>query len=581
MLKKLQASQWYFALQLGFLGGVIAILICLVGMVEEFSLRDIIFNVIDMGQTILLMVLVLIGNFTYRRSQSAGKFNKWLEAALAGAVVGLMLWLLVIVIPAINMRSVFLNASPRLIQILAFGNAGIVALVLMVVVGALGSLVGAFIQGLPGRFSSAIFLGITWVALLGLLQELLQVILTTLGAREATNWLFGGKGLSVLGAVVVFGIVLALTIYRSGRRTSLQARIKTLPPTTQRVIRWISFALVIPLVWIAPTILTTYPTDVANSVGLYILMGLGLNIVVGFAGLLDLGYVAFFAIGAYVMGVLTTNATGPNAGQIVWGPEFTFWEALPIAVFAAVMAGVFLGIPVLNIRGDYLAIVTLGFGEIIRIMAGSDFLKPYIGGSQGIVEVGVGKIGPLVFNSPRMLFYLIFLCILLAAFISWRLRDSRIGRAWKALREDEDVAQAMGIHLVSTKLMAFATGAAMAGLSGAIFASKIGSIYPHSFKLLVSINVLALIIVGGMGSLPGVFVGGLLVFGLPELLREFSEYRLLVYGALLVVMMLTRPEGFMPEATRRQELHDAMSEEGAGPPGSPPSMAEKPVRAGS
>jgi branched-chain amino acid transport system permease protein len=310
-------------------------------------------------------------------------------------------------------------------------------------------------------------------------------------------------------------------------------------------------------------------------------MGLGLNIVVGFAGLLDLGYVAFFAIGAYVMGVLTTTATGPNPGQIIWGPGLTFWEALPISVFAAVMAGVFLGIPVLNIRGDYLAIVTLGFGEIIRIMAGSDFLKPYIGGSQGIVEVGVGQIGPMLFNSPRTLFYLIFACILLATFIATRLRDSRIGRAWKALREDEDVAQAMGIHLVSTKLMAFATGAAMAGLSGAIFASKIGSIYPHSFKLLVSINVLALIIVGGMGSIPGVFVGGLLVFGLPELLREFSEYRLLVYGALLVVMMLTKPEGFMPEATRRQELHDAMDEEGSAPPESPPKLAKSPAKSGS
>jgi branched-chain amino acid transport system permease protein len=581
MLKRLQASNWYFALQLGFIGGLIAILVSLVGMVEEFSLRDIVFNVIDMGQTILLMILALIGIFTLRRSQSTRQLNKLLEAALAGAVVGFMLWLLVLLIPAINMRSVFLNASPRLIEILTFGNEGILALVLMMVVGAIGSLAGALIQSLPSRYGSAIFQGFIWVALIGLLQELLQVVLTTLGAHGATNWLFGNKGLSVIGAVVIFGVVLALTLYSSGNRTSLQARIKTLPAASQRAIRWVSIALVIPLVWILPTILTTYPTDVANSVGLYILMGLGLNIVVGFAGLLDLGYVAFFAIGAYVMGVLTTTATGPNPGQIIWGPGLTFWEALPISVFAAVMAGVFLGIPVLNIRGDYLAIVTLGFGEIIRIMAGSDFLKPYIGGSQGIVEVGVGQIGPMLFNSPRTLFYLIFACILLATFIATRLRDSRIGRAWKALREDEDVAQAMGIHLVSTKLMAFATGAAMAGLSGAIFASKIGSIYPHSFKLLVSINVLALIIVGGMGSIPGVFVGGLLVFGLPELLREFSEYRLLVYGALLVVMMLTKPEGFMPEATRRQELHDAMDEEGSAPPESPPKLAKSPAKSGS
>jgi branched-chain amino acid transport system permease protein len=181
--------------------------------------------------------------------------------------------------------------------------------------------------------------------------------------------------------------------------------------------------------------------------------------------------------------------------------------------------------------------------------------------------VGVGQIGNIVFDKPQTLYFLVVAACLLAAFISWRLRDSRMGRAWKALREDEDVAQAMGIHLVSTKLLAFATGAAFAGLSGAIFASKVGSIYPHSFKLLVSINVLSLIIVGGMGSLPGVFVGALALVGLPELLREFSEYRLLMYGALLIFMMLTRPEGLWPEATRRQELRDPMQ---TGPePGTP------------
>ncbi|MGH2605094.1 MAG: branched-chain amino acid ABC transporter permease, partial [Anaerolineales bacterium] len=213
-------------------------------------------------------------------------------------------------------------------------------------------------------------------------------------------------------------------------------------------------------------------------------------------------------------------------------------------------------------------IVTLGFGEIIRILAGSDFLKPYIGGSQGIVQVGIGQVGPVVFDRPQTLYYVVVVACLLAAFISWRLRESRMGRAWAALREDEDVAQAMGIHLVSTKLMAFATGAAFAGLSGAIFASKIGSIYPHSFRLLVSINVLSLIIVGGMGSLPGVFVGAIALVGLPELLREFSEYRLMMYGALLIIMMLTRPEGLRPEATRKRELYDAMTPEGEPPPDS-------------
>jgi branched-chain amino acid transport system permease protein len=327
--------------------------------------------------------------------------------------------------------------------------------------------------------------------------------------------------------------------------------------------------------YLLPKLLGPYLSDVTNSVGLFVLMGLGLNIVVGFAGLLDLGYVAFYAIGAYVVGILTSTAVGNEAGQIVWGLQLPFWVALGIAVLVSIAAGIILGVPVLNMRGDYLAIVTLGFGEIIRILAGSDFLKPYTGGSQGIVQVGVGQIGGLLFDKPQTFFFVVVAACALAGFVSWRLRDSRMGRTWKALREDEDVAQAMGIHLVQTKLLAFATGAAMAGLSGALFASKIGSIYPHSFKLLVSINVLSLIIVGGMGSLPGVFIGALALVGLPELLREFSEYRLMMYGALLIVMMLTRPEGLRPEATRRRELHESMEPEAE--PSSGPAQVVSPA----
>ncbi|HLF75073.1 MAG TPA: hypothetical protein VI524_12045 [Anaerolineales bacterium] len=575
MLKRIQSSTWFSALQLGLIGSVAAILMSLVGMVEEFARRDIISGIIEMGQTLLLMDLLAVGFFTARRSTNNRSFLRVVEGGLAGLIVGFLLWLLVQMIPPLNLRAIFLNASPALIRILTFGLEGASAFGTMLAAGALVGAIGAFIQILPSRYSGALIQGLSWMALLGLLQELLRVTLTTLPAvGNAIRWMFGAKGLSVLGAIVVFALAAGWSIMRSSQSSPLQARLRALPARGQQAIRWTSIALVVAILFTLPRVLGLYLSEVTNSVGLYILMGLGLNIVVGFAGLLDLGYVAFFAIGAYVMGVLTTSAIGPAAGQIVYGPQMSFWAALPIAVLVSVIAGVVLGIPVLNIRGDYLAIVTLGFGEIIRILAISDFLKPYIGGSQGIVQVGRGNIGQIIINTPQTLYYVIIAAILVAAFISWRLRDSRIGRAWKALREDEDVAQAMGIHLVSTKLMAFATGAAFAGLSGAIFASKIGSIYPHSFKLLVSINVLALIIVGGMGSLPGVFVGALLVFGLPELLREFSEYRLLVYGALLVVMMLTRPEGFIPEATRRQELHEEIGAEGELLPESPPPQEE-------
>jgi branched-chain amino acid transport system permease protein len=276
-------------------------------------------------------------------------------------------------------------------------------------------------------------------------------------------------------------------------------------------------------------------------------MGLGLNIVVGFAGLLDLGYVAFYAIGAYVMGVLTSPELGGT---------MTYWEALPFALVACVMAGFLLGLPVLKMRGDYLAIVTLGFGEIVRLLALSDWLRPWLGGSQGIQQIAVPRIGSLELNTQAELYYLFLIGIGMVAFVAWRLKDSRIGRAWMALREDEDVAKAMGINHVTTKLMAFAMGALFSGLAGALFATKLTSAYPQSFQFLVSINVLSLIIIGGMGSIPGVLVGGLVFMGAPELLREFAEFRYLVYGALMVAMMLLRPEGLLPEARRRLELHE-------------------------
>jgi branched-chain amino acid transport system permease protein len=273
---------------------------------------------------------------------------------------------------------------------------------------------------------------------------------------------------------------------------------------------------------------------------------------VGFAGLLDLGYVAFFAVGSYVVAILTS----PELGFFSMG----FWSALPFVLAAGILSGLLLGVPVLKMRGDYLAIATLGFGEIIRILVLSDWLRPWIGGAQGIGQIPNVSLFGYTFTTPQQVYYLILAGCLLVGFISWRLRDSRLGRAWMAVREDEDVAQAMGINLVATKLMAFATGAGFSALSGAIFATKIGSVYPHSFNVIVSINILCLIIVGGMGSIPGVIVGAFALVGLPELLREFAEYRLLVYGAALVAMMLLRPEGLWPDVKRRRELHIAENE---------------------
>jgi branched-chain amino acid transport system permease protein len=305
-----------------------------------------------------------------------------------------------------------------------------------------------------------------------------------------------------------------------------------------------------------PFMVGLYWSDVTDLFGLYVLMGLGLNIVIGFAGLLDLGYVAFFAIGAYTAGLLTSMRS-----SLAWG--WSFWAAWPVAIFFAAMAGILLGVPVLRMRGDYLAIVTLGFGEIIRVLALSDLLKPYFGGAQGILKIPKPTIGGLTLLTSQHLYYLILLGCLVAIFISWRLSDSRVGRAWIAIREDEDVAEAMGINLVQYKLFAFAIGALLAGGSGAIFGSKLSSIYPHSFNLIISVNVLCLIIVGGVASIPGVVVGGFAMLFLPEVLRFAAEYRYLMYGAALVVMMLVKPEGLWPAEQRRRELRaeEEMAEE--------------------
>jgi branched-chain amino acid transport system permease protein len=292
----------------------------------------------------------------------------------------------------------------------------------------------------------------------------------------------------------------------------------------------------------------SFLSNVAVLVGLYIIMGMGLNLVIGFAGMLDLGFVAFYAIGAYTMAILTS----PDLGFF----DFTFWQALPFSMIFAMIGGTILALPILKMRGDYLAIATLGFGEIIRILALSDFLKPYMGGAQGITRIARPEFGELIIKDPQQFYYLILVGCVVAWYVGSNLKRSRLGRAWMAIREDEDVAQAMGINRVMVKLSAFVIGAFLGGLSGGMFAGFVGSVVPKSFELLISINVLALIIVGGMGSLPGVIVGAIAMVGLPELLREFREYRMLVYGAVVVLMMLYRPQGLWPEAVVAREMQE-------------------------
>jgi branched-chain amino acid transport system permease protein len=282
-------------------------------------------------------------------------------------------------------------------------------------------------------------------------------------------------------------------------------------------------------------------------VGLFTLMGMGLNIEVGLAGLLDLGFVAFYAVGAYTTALLMADSPYALA-------HLSFWQAMPIAVLVSTVVGVIFGIPVLKIRGDYLAVATLALGEIVRVIVLSDAAAPLLAGANGILQIPRPEIGGFVFGTPVSLFYLTLAASLAAAYVAWRLGESRLGRAWMAIRDDEDVAEALGINLIQVKLLAYGLGAAFAGLAGSIFAVMLGSIYPHSFQLIISINILALIIVGGLASLPGVAVGALVLIGLPEMLREFGEFRYLFYGLAIIAVMRLKPEGLWPSAARLREL---------------------------
>ncbi|MBI5581069.1 MAG: branched-chain amino acid ABC transporter permease [Deltaproteobacteria bacterium] len=543
-------TQRFPGIRLGLIGGVSLVLLSLIGMVETFNQREIISDLISMGQTLLLLTAVFIAYLAAKRGREHGRAQVFGASITAGLIMAGMLTLLVLLGQAINMRQVFINASPVLFQILIFQQEELWAGIgLLLLAGALIGFSAALLCLLPHWLRRVITTGLCSVAGVGLLQDLIAPILSDWSLlADFTDLLFPGNGLSISGAVGLFIVVAALSALWSFRGQALQTRIKALPPQSRRGLNFAALLAGALVMLVLPQVLGLFLSEVMTIVGLYILLGLGLNIVVGFAGLLDLGYVAFFAIGSYTVAILTS----PELGFFDWN----FWQALPLAVLFGVLAGVILGVPVLKMRGDYLAIATLGFGEIIRIMVLSDFLRPWLGGAQGIGKIPKAAIGGFEFATPQEIYYLILAGCALVGFISWRLRDSRLGRAWMAVREDEDVAQAMGIELVATKLLAFATGAGFSALSGAIFATKLGSVYPHSFNVMISINILCVIIVGGMGSMPGVAVGAIALVGLPELLREFAEYRLLVYGAALMAMMLLRPEGLWPEATRQRELHE-------------------------
>jgi len=283
-----------------------------------------------------------------------------------------------------------------------------------------------------------------------------------------------------------------------------------------------------------------YTLDLAVQTGIYIMLALGLNIVVGQTGLLVLGYVAFYAVGAYTYALLST------------GMGVSFWAALPIAAFMAGIFGLVLGAPVLRLRGDYLAIVTLGFGEITRIVLNNwDGLT---GGPNGISGIPRPTLGPIGFEELTNYYFLMLIMVVLCVFVVRRLNDSRVGRAWIAIREDEVAAEAMGINTVWMKLLSFGLGAVLAGLAGVFYAAKMRFVSPESFNFLESIIILCMVVLGGMGSIPGVILGAVVLYLMPEALREFQQYRMLIFGAAMIAIMVFRPQGFIGTKRRRIEM---------------------------
>ena len=294
----------------------------------------------------------------------------------------------------------------------------------------------------------------------------------------------------------------------------------------------VAFAVIAPLV--APN---DYWIGVMARICLYATLALGLNVVVGFAGLLDLGYVAFFGIGSYLYAFLASPQ---------FGLHLPFLVALPIVLVVTALSGVLIGAPTLRLRGDYLAIVTLGFGEITYLLLiNLDRPVNITGGPSGIVSIDAPAFWRLAITTNRQYYYMFLVMLLVALVASARLRDSRIGWAWQAIREDELAARVMGINTTVAKLQAFATGAALAGVGGAFLASWQRSVFPDNFLFTESINILAMVIVGGVGNLLGVMVGAAIIVALPEIFRDLQLYRLLVFGLLLMVLMIFRPQGLV------------------------------------
>lgn len=550
-------------LRVGALAGAGMIYVAAIGILATFNDRLIIDPALSLGYIVLFGVPFVAGLTFIKRQQLEGvepepiSGRDVLLAAAAGVTGGLMAAAFALIVDSFpQVRSTFPNLSPEMVDLLTLGFGPAMGFLVLPALAGLSAAAAAGTGLLPVTVRKAISVGGLTVLGLALFETVVDDFFDFL--PSVPDFLYtSSDGLSILSALIVFALGAGLSVWLPGRMPKIAPGLKSGDGTTRRRSTLIWGVVIGIFLILVPQFLGGILNELFVNVGFFALMALGLNVVIGYAGLLDLGYVAFFAVGAYTTGVLTSPISP------TWDPMLSWWLAFPIVLVMAALAGLFVGTPVLRMRGDYLAIVTLGFGEIVRLLLLSDWLSPYFGGAQGVRNIpGIPFFGTNVnVTTPVLMVYFVAFFVLLAAFISWRLEHSRIGRAWAAMREDEDVAEAVGVDTVKAKLTAFITGALIASFAGALFAAKVGSVFTTSFDIIVSIVILVIVIVGGMGNIFGVVVGAFVLIGIlggpnqPGLLQELGEYKLLIYGALLVFMMLRRPEGLVPSKRRQQELH--------------------------
>lgn len=566
------------SLKYGLSTGLAMVFIGAIGMLDSFDGRALVVSepfgtrtLLSLGYLLLIGIPFFTGWMLSRSSvdtppDQAPTPLPWWIGGQTGLIAGLLTILFAWLIATVDFTEFLPNLMPSLTDLYAFHLNHFWGYVLLLLLSALAGTAGQLLRTLhPGTRRRVWQVGAWWLvmALFELVvTDLLEVIEDPLDNmlnlnEPITGFVYGlNGGLTIWGLLLIGAAVVACSNFWGGVPAQVRRRIQRAQEKNRlRTNLWLG-AVVLVVTIILPQMLGGIVNELLTNVGLFLLMALGLNIVVGLAGLLDLGYVAFFAVGAYTTAILTS----PISPQ--WNPELGFWLALPAALIMGMIAGIFVGTPVIRMRGDYLAIVTLGFGEIVRIVLLSDWLSGFFGGAQGVRNIpGIPLFGTEINAAdPNVFVYFVIGFVLLAAYVSWRVQNSRIGRAWAAMREDEDVAEAVGISTVQAKLLAFIIGAMLASLGGALFAAKVGSVFTHSFSVLVSIIILVVVIVGGMGNIPGVVVGSLVMIGIlggpnqPGLLQEFGEYKLLIYGAVLVLMMLVRPAGLLPSVRCSREL---------------------------